>query len=315
MALILLGGIVVISTIVFFVHSKEGRSTPSSCSSNRAEAAAIWTQLRRESPPTTPEVLRRRPATRPLGRSTGTTTDTRLRGAAGLTDRCRHRRCRRRLLDRRQLWRRRVVVAVDDAAAALRAPPAAPADRQVARGSCSRPWCSPVRHGVALGFGAITATARGTWDQRTHRRRAKEDSFGTRLRSWATRPGAWSPCRDHRLCHRDAGAKHRRVPRCRIRVLRGGRERGPVRADAVRHRAFMLSTNAVASSSQAGYPCRASGSYEPVPTMVELTNLRALLTFMIYTALLAVPAAWSFTRRDVELTSTRQTVPMAPRSR
>ena len=32
---------------------------------------------------------------------------------------------------------------------------------------------------------------------------------------------------------------------------------------------------------------------------VELTNLRATATMLFYTALISIPAAWSFTRRDV----------------
>ncbi|HVQ87351.1 MAG TPA: ABC transporter permease subunit [Actinomycetes bacterium] len=43
-----------------------------------------------------------------------------------------------------------------------------------------------------------------------------------------------------------------------------------------------------------------AGGYLTVDTVqVHVSNARALLTMLVYTALVAVPAAWSFTRRDV----------------
>jgi hypothetical protein len=63
---------------------------------------------------------------------------------------------------------------------------------------------------------------------------------------------------------------------------------------------FMLSTNAVAFLFPGGLevPGGATSPYEPAPN-IALTNLRALGTLVGYTVLLVVPAAWSFTRRDV----------------
>lgn len=63
---------------------------------------------------------------------------------------------------------------------------------------------------------------------------------------------------------------------------------------------FMLSTNAVAFLFPGGLevPGAETGPYNQ-PTSVDLTNLRSFATLMVYTALLSLPAAWSFTRRDV----------------
>jgi len=71
---------------------------------------------------------------------------------------------------------------------------------------------------------------------------------------------------------------------------------------------FMLSTNTVAFLIPNGLdvPGRRLDPAEIDPLQgfeetvnVHLSNLRAGFTMLIYTALLAVPAAWSFTRRDV----------------
>lgn len=71
---------------------------------------------------------------------------------------------------------------------------------------------------------------------------------------------------------------------------------------------FMLSTNSIAFLIPEGLDVpgrRVSPAevdpradfFENVP--VHLTNLRAFITMLVYTALLAIPAAWSFSRRDV----------------
>ena len=63
---------------------------------------------------------------------------------------------------------------------------------------------------------------------------------------------------------------------------------------------FMLSTNAVAFLFPGGLevPGGPTSALDPAPN-IALTNLRALVTLLGYTVLLVVPAAWSFTRRDV----------------
>lgn len=65
---------------------------------------------------------------------------------------------------------------------------------------------------------------------------------------------------------------------------------------------FMLSTNTVAFLFPGGIPVpgrRESGDLSFQSEIVELTNLRAFFTLMVYAVVLTVPAAWSFTRRDV----------------
>jgi hypothetical protein len=71
---------------------------------------------------------------------------------------------------------------------------------------------------------------------------------------------------------------------------------------------FMLSTNTVAFLVPNGLdvPGRRLDPAEIDPRFdysenvtVHLSNLRAVVTMLIYTALLSIPAAWSFTRRDV----------------
>ena len=69
---------------------------------------------------------------------------------------------------------------------------------------------------------------------------------------------------------------------------------------------YLLSTNSVAFLIPTGLdvPGRETSSVGPGGVFsetvnVHLTNARALATMLLYTALLALPAAWSFTRRDV----------------
>ena len=66
---------------------------------------------------------------------------------------------------------------------------------------------------------------------------------------------------------------------------------------------YMLSTNSLAFLFPGGVevPGRIEdpGSPEEMQTSVNLTNLRSFATLLVYTVLLCVPATWSFTRRDV----------------
>jgi len=71
---------------------------------------------------------------------------------------------------------------------------------------------------------------------------------------------------------------------------------------------YLLSTNAVAFLIPGGLdvPGRVLTSSQPDqngmllgPVMVHLSNARALFTMLVYTALISIPAAWSFARRDV----------------
>jgi hypothetical protein len=63
---------------------------------------------------------------------------------------------------------------------------------------------------------------------------------------------------------------------------------------------FMLSTNSVASLIPGGLdvPGKAEGRFGELST-VHVSNLRATVTMLVYCALISIPAAWSFTRRDV----------------
>lgn len=66
---------------------------------------------------------------------------------------------------------------------------------------------------------------------------------------------------------------------------------------------FLVAENSVAFMVPGGVPVQ--GQVEEGEflfendTLIQLTNMRAFLTLMGYTALLSIPAAWSFTRRDV----------------
>jgi hypothetical protein len=62
---------------------------------------------------------------------------------------------------------------------------------------------------------------------------------------------------------------------------------------------FILSTNAVASIFPGGVDVPGAQNRRGEFVNVELTNLRATATMLFYTALISIPAAWSFTRRDV----------------
>ena len=63
---------------------------------------------------------------------------------------------------------------------------------------------------------------------------------------------------------------------------------------------FMLSTNAVSFLFPGGLevPGRDPGGFAEVP-MVTITNMRAFWTLLTYVAVLSVPTAWFFTRRDI----------------
>ena len=62
---------------------------------------------------------------------------------------------------------------------------------------------------------------------------------------------------------------------------------------------FMLSTTAISSLFPGGLDVPGAHNAQGFSEDFRLTNLRASVTMLTYTALISIPAAWSFTRRDV----------------
>ncbi len=156
---------------------------------------------------------------------------------------------------------------------------------------------------VALSLGAITASARGTWDPAFAPVPQLENSFGSELALMGGRALilvviAATIGYAIAMLVRNTGASLgvafvyfvviENV--VRFALMKYGTE------------PFMFSDNAVAYIFPGGIPVpgkREAGELSFQSEIVQLTNLRSFITLMVYTALLAIPAAWSFTRRDV----------------
>jgi uncharacterized membrane protein len=62
---------------------------------------------------------------------------------------------------------------------------------------------------------------------------------------------------------------------------------------------FLLSTTSISSLFPGGLDVPGAAKPNGSFSNVALSNLRAMATMLFYCALISIPAAWSFTRRDV----------------
>jgi ABC-type transport system involved in multi-copper enzyme maturation permease subunit len=154
---------------------------------------------------------------------------------------------------------------------------------------------------IAVGFGVVTANLRGTWDQQFAPVDELRDNLTQTMLLMGVRglvlvAAAATIGYAIAMLVRNTGASLG-VAFVYFVVLENG-----IRFAFMRHGSepFMLSTNAVAFLFPGGLevPGATTGPYGQ-STTVDLTNLRSFVTLMVYTALLSLPAAWSFTRRDV----------------
>jgi hypothetical protein len=156
---------------------------------------------------------------------------------------------------------------------------------------------------VALGLGAITASLRGTWEPEFAPVPQLQTSFGTELALMCGRALilvviAATIGYAIAMLVRNTGAS------LGVAFVYFVVVENVVRFALMRYgtEPFMFSDNAVAYLFPGGLPVpgkREPGEMSFQSEFVQLTNLRSFVTLMVYTALLAVPAAWSFTRRDV----------------
>lgn len=305
MAVLLLGGIAVISTIVFFVHSDQLGTSQEQLESNRAEQQRYWLECADSAPD--PERVEkqcgREPATMPLqrfdwgddprykayeslpvvliGAAIASAGVAFLVGASSGGAEWSSRSMTLQLLfEPRRLrllalkWAGLVVTTTVLAAVAM---------------------------AIAVGFGAVTAQLRGTWDPQYALIDELRDDLGQTmflmgLRGLVLVAIAATIGYAIAMLVRNTGASLG-VAFVYFVVLENG-----VRFALMRYGSepFMLSTNAVAFLFPGGLevPGEQTGPYHE-STTVDLTNLRAFITLMTYAAALCIPAAWSFTRRDV----------------
>jgi hypothetical protein len=153
---------------------------------------------------------------------------------------------------------------------------------------------------LTLALGAITASMRGTWDERYAVVDEMQDHFwGTMavigLRGLLLAAVASTIGYAIAMLVRNTGASLG-VAFVYFAVVENG-----VRFVLFKYGSepFMLSTNSIASLFPGGVDVPGAEKPNGSSTNVELTNLRATMTMVGYTALLCIPAAWSFTRRDV----------------
>jgi len=156
---------------------------------------------------------------------------------------------------------------------------------------------------VALGLGAITASVRGTWEPDFALVDQLQDSFATELALMGARAlvlVAIAATLGYAIAMlvRNTGAS------LGVAFVYFVVVENVVRFALSRYgtEPFMLSTNAAAYLFPGPIPVRGereAGEFSFESEIVWLSNLRAFNTLLVYTVLLAVPAAWSFTRRDV----------------
>lgn len=304
LALILLGGIVVISTIAFFMHSKQLGSAQEQLESNQAEQQRYWLECAEQVD--ADQVRRscgREPATQDLDRFDWGQDDrykayellpVALIGAAiastgiafliGASSGGAEWSSRSMTLQLLFEPRRLRLLAVKWLGVVL-----------------STTALAAVAMAIAVGFAVVTANLRGTWDQRF----APVDELRIDLAQTMLMMGLRGLVLvvvgatigyAIAMLVRNTGASLG-VAFVYFVVLENG-----IRFALMRYgtEPYMLSTNAVAFLFPGGLevPGEETGPYSE-STSVDLTNLRSFITLMTYTALLAVPAAWSFTRRDV----------------
>jgi ABC-type transport system involved in multi-copper enzyme maturation permease subunit len=304
MALILLGGIVVISTFAFFMHSKAAGTAQEQMEENRAEQQRYWLECAESADPDRVErFCGREPATQPLERFDWGE-DSRYKayellpvaliGAAvasagvafliGASSGGAEWSSRSMTLQLLFEPRRLRLLAVKWLGLVL-----------------STTVLAAVAMAVAVGFGVITANLRGTWDQRFApvdelRIDLAQTMLLMGLRGLVLVAAAATIGYAIAMLVRNTGASLG-VAFVYFVVLENG-----IRFALMRYGSepYMLSTNAVAFLFPGGLevPGEQTGPYNE-STTVDLTNLRSFITLMVYTAALSLPAAWSFSRRDV----------------
>jgi hypothetical protein len=291
MALLLLGGIAAISTIVFFLHSKQLGTPEEQLVSNQAEQQRYWLDCGRE------------PATQPLERFDWGS-DSRYRAyellpvalvgtaiasagvafligaSSGGAEWSSRSMTLQLLFEPRRLrlltlkWAGLVVSTTVLAAVAM---------------------------ATAVGLGAMTAQLRGTWDQQYASTDEIRDGLTQTmllmgLRGLVLVAGAATVGYAIAMLVRNTGASLG-VAFVYFVVLENG-----IRFALMRYGSepYMLSTNAVAFLVPGGLevPGEQLGPYDE-STTVDLTTLRSFITLLVYTAAVSLPAAWSFSRRDV----------------
>ena len=305
LTLILLGGIVLISTIVFFVHSKQVGTAQEQLQSNQAEQQRYWQECADSSPnPDDAEKFcGREPATQPLERFDWGQDD-RYRAYEALPISL-------------------IGAAIASAGVAFLIGASSGGAEWSSRSMTLQLLFEPrrlrlltvkwlglvlctallaiVAMAITAGFGALTAQLRGTWDQQFAPVNELRDNLGQTmalmgLRGLVLVAAAATIGYAIAMLVRNTGASLG-VAFVYFVVLENG-----IRFAFMRHGSepFMLSTNAVAFLFPGGLevPGKEVGPYRE-PSTVDLTNLRSFVTLMVYTALLSLPAAWSFSRRDV----------------
>lgn len=305
LALLLLGGVVVISTITFFLHSQQLGTAEDQLEANRAEQQRYWLECAKTSPDTdrVEDYCGREPATQPLERFDWGN-DPRYRayellpvaliGAAiasagvafliGASSGGAEWSSRSMTLQLLFEPRRLRLLSLKWAGLVL-----------------STTALAAVAMATAVGLGAITAQLRGTWDQQFAATDEMRDGLGQTmllmgLRGLLLVAAAATIGYAIAMLVRNTGASLG-VAFVYFVVLENG-----IRFALMRYGSepYMLSTNAVAFLIPGGLevPGEQRGPYSE-STIVDLTNLRSFITLLAYTAAVSLPAAWSFNRRDV----------------
>ena len=305
LAVILLGGIVVISTIVFFVHNKQVGTDQEQLASNQAEQQRYWLECVEtvSDPDRIERECGREPATQSLERFDWGE-DSRyqayellpvaLIGAAiasagvafliGASSGGAEWSSRSMTLQLLFEPRRLRLLAVKWLGLVI-----------------STAVLATVAMALAVGFGVVTANMRGTWEKQF----APVDELRVDLAQTMVLMGLRG------LALAAIGATIGYAIAMLVRntgaslgfafvyfvVLENG-----IRFALMRYGSepYMLSTNAVSFLFPGGLevPGKEVGPFNE-QTSVDLTNLRSFVTLTVYTALFSIPAAWSFTRRDV----------------
>jgi multisubunit Na+/H+ antiporter MnhC subunit len=154
---------------------------------------------------------------------------------------------------------------------------------------------------LSVAFGVVTASARGTWDSKYAFAQIMENDFAqqmwlTGLRALVVIALAATLGYAIAMLVRNTGASLGVAfvyfvvveNATRLALMKYGTE------------PFMLSATSVTALFPGGLdvPGRAHGEFGELST-VHVSNLRALTTMFVYCLALAIPAGWSFTRRDV----------------
>ena len=154
---------------------------------------------------------------------------------------------------------------------------------------------------LALAFGAITASMRGTWSDEFALDREFRDAFESTMVMMGLRGlilVAFAATIGYAIAMlvRNTSASLG-VAFVYFVVLENG-----IRFALMKYgtEPFMRITNAVSFLFPGGLevPGRDPGGFAEVP-MVTITNMRAFWTLLTYVAVLSVPTAWFFTRRDI----------------